>query len=200
MLKEAAVNKISTWWKTHTRRACVNALPRIDHLRALSFEDLVLVIRDTISTHRRIAVRLTRQKDLNARVLNSAFMILLHPTRLFNRISVVELRVIQTAAAMLAELEMFRKNMWKDPETYKAAVQTYLDSFDAWKSEERMIRRIEHALVALYKHRRNVVVEEQIEKLRSRLEDLGRLEQFDKLDISPVGSDEDSDSSSSDYC
>ena len=138
---------------------------------------------------------------LNPRVMNAAFMIVLHPMSSFEAAIVpgsVEEAVFRSGTAMLHAFDA----ICKAPSSarielikhFQTPLLAYMQDFAVWKipDNNKIISRLERALFALYQARQqiqdgdvelNAAFDTQIERLRSKMVcmDSARLDQFDAM-------------------
>jgi hypothetical protein len=147
-------------------------------------------------------------KDVNVRVVLAAFMIVHHPTHVFEIRHTLENELIAAAIDMLSNFEQIvaavlhpdAKHSQSLPmeltANFQAVLYTYLAKFKAWKvpDEKKLFSRIRHALIALYKAQKILPPAEpvdsqlraefqtQIQRLRSKMVMVSGQAALDKFD------------------
>jgi hypothetical protein len=128
---------------------------REEHVKAMSFETLMVHLR-TPDTIRKARDLLSRFADapLNVRVVLAGFLVKHHKPRVFEDFGNLEQALVEATLPLLSGLEeLARKITPKAGEVaaFNVQLRAYLAAFEAWKKpdEAKLLKRIEHALVAL---------------------------------------------------
>ena len=108
--------------------------------------------------------------NLNVRVFLAAYMIALHPTRIFEEMGAVERDLTESAQRLLELFETILSAIRSRPhcasaslpaattQAFLPALADYQRCFHAWKTPDaaKLVGRIQHALVALYRAARHL--------------------------------------------
>ena len=145
-------------------------------------------------------------ENVNVRVFLAGFMIAYRPTHVFESMGALEHALLEATTPLLDAFEKICACIQKDkafsevpPELTKdfpTLLFEYLKRFKAWKGpdEAKLTCRIKHALVALYQAEEHLPADEppdsklklefrtQIERLRSKLEQIAGAEALAKFD------------------
>jgi hypothetical protein len=152
----------------------------IDHVKSISFDSLVVFLRDKpviaamkaalqrmhmLSTFRHGSPsKSLAPENVNVRVFLAAFMIGYRPTHVFESMGTLEQQVFESAVPMLSQFETMCKTLLAAPrkhfqmvpadqtKDFPTALFEYLRRFKTWKipDEAKLTCRIKNALIALY--------------------------------------------------
>ena len=151
----------------------------IDHMKSISFEALVVFLREkSVLAAMRAALQRMHMlstfrhgspskslapENVNVRVFLSAFMIAYRPTHVFESMGTLEQALFEASVPMLSQFEKMCKTLLAAPfkcfqmvpadqtKDFPTTLFEFLRRFKAWKvpDEAKLICRIKHALVAL---------------------------------------------------
>ncbi len=151
-----------------------------EHMRSISFDDLVLLLREkpvvaamkaalqrihSLATHRHGSPsKSLSPENVDVRVFLAAYMIAYRSTHVFESMGMLEQALLESAVPMINQFHAICDALVATPgrcfqavpsaltEEFPTALFEYLKRFKAWKvpDEAKLTCRIKHALIALY--------------------------------------------------
>jgi hypothetical protein len=210
--QQLAATKLARFLKANTFEALLEKTLREEYtrLKDLDFPALVHKLRSPslCKPHARFVRKMLKTiidcpelESFNPRIILAAFMIVLHPARSFEAgvtPGSLEEAVFRSGTAMLQAFDAICKAAPSARTelilTFKEPLLSYTQDFKAWKipDENRVISRLERALLAIYEAKRQrgdandeatIAIDAQIEKLRFIMARMSqaRLDRFDAM-------------------
>jgi len=125
---------------------------QIDKVIAMEFNMLVAHLRlpDTIAVARDCLGEVIGA--CNTRIFLAAYMIAFKKSYVFEEMNDQSKALFESAVPMLQTFEAILKKKQRSDAAFVAMTREYFDRFHAWKKpdEEKLVKRIKHALEALY--------------------------------------------------